>query len=167
MLGDLAARLSRRGIRVSVGHRGRLALAAAHAGKAVVVETDDALARLSLRESLRLRPDVLRRLGWHHLRVHSFELFGNPDAVAARVARLLGRPVPSVLADAAAARPCPRTRVSASSAPVAGLAGRSSRPHPAPTPRPRCPSSTPTTLPRPSAEPRHPTTNASRETDRR
>ncbi len=92
MLGDLAARLSRLGIRVSVGHRGRLALAAAHAGKAVVVETDEAFAGLSLRESLRLRPDVLRRLGWHYLRVHSFELFGNPDAVATRVAALLGKP---------------------------------------------------------------------------
>ncbi|HZW42187.1 MAG TPA: AAA family ATPase, partial [Agromyces sp.] len=103
MLHDLAARLERRGIRVSVGHRGRLALAAANAGKAVVVETDDALAGLSLRESLRLRPDVLRRLGWHYLRVHSFELFGNPDAVAARVATLLGRPETSKPADAAAA----------------------------------------------------------------
>ncbi|KRE21253.1 ATP-binding protein [Agromyces sp. Soil535] len=92
MLGDLAARLARRGIRVSVGHRGRLALAAAHAGKAVVVETDEAFAGLSLRESLRLRPDVLRRLGWHYLRVHSFELFGNPEAVVTRVATLLGKP---------------------------------------------------------------------------
>ncbi len=104
MLQDLAVRLERRGIRVSVGHRGRLALAAAHAGKAVVVETDDALAGLSLRESLRLRPDVLRRLGWHYLRVHSFELFGNPDAVAARVATLLGKPETPRPADAAAAR---------------------------------------------------------------
>jgi hypothetical protein len=104
MLHDLAARLERRGIRVSVGHRGRLALAAANAGKAVVVETDDALAGLSLRESLRLRPDVLRRLGWHYLRVHSFELFGNPDAVAARVATLLGRPERSEPADAEAVR---------------------------------------------------------------
>lgn len=95
MLRDLGARLERRGIRVSVGHRGRLALAAAHAGKAVVVETDDAFAGQSLRESLRLRPDVLRRLGWHYLRVHSFELFGNPDAVAARVAALLGKPDPA------------------------------------------------------------------------
>ncbi|MDF0512821.1 AAA family ATPase [Agromyces sp. H3Y2-19a] len=94
MLRDLASRLERRGIRVSVGYRGRLALAAAHAGKAVVVETDDAFAGQSLRESLRLRPDVLRRLGWHYLRVHSFELFGNPDAVAARVASVLGKPDP-------------------------------------------------------------------------
>ncbi len=101
MLDDLAARLSRRGIRVSVGHRGRLALAAAYAGKAVVVETDESFTGLSLRESLRLRPDVLRRLGWHYLRVHSFELFGDPDAVASRVAALLGRP------DAARPNPAP------------------------------------------------------------
>ena len=82
----------KRGIRVSVGHRGRLALAAAHAGKAVVVETDEAFTGLSLRESLRLRPEVLRRLGWHYLRVHCFELFGDPEAVANRVAALLGKP---------------------------------------------------------------------------
>ncbi|NUT58084.1 MAG: hypothetical protein HOQ00_04460, partial [Agromyces sp.] len=34
----------------------------------------------------------LRRLGGHYLRVHSFELFGNPEAVATRVATLLGKP---------------------------------------------------------------------------
>lgn len=92
MLADLGARLERRGLRVSVGHRGSLALAAAGGGKAVVVETDAALSGLSLRESLRLRPEVLRRLGWHYLRVHSFELFSNPNAVAERVATLLGKP---------------------------------------------------------------------------
>jgi hypothetical protein len=32
----------------------------------------------------------LRRLGWHYVRVHSFELFGNPEAVAARIAKLIG-----------------------------------------------------------------------------
>ncbi len=92
MLADLAVRLERRGVRVALDYRGSLALAVAHAGKAVVVETDAALAGQSLRESLRLRPDVLRRLGWHYLRVHSFELFGNPEAVAGRVAALLGKP---------------------------------------------------------------------------
>ena len=91
MLADLAARLERRGIRVKLDYRGRLALAAAAAGKAVVIETDASLAGQSLRESLRLRPDVLRRLGWHYLRVHSFELFGDPEAVANRVASLLGK----------------------------------------------------------------------------
>ena len=145
MLNDLARRLEKRGIRVSVGHRGRLALAAAHAGKAVVVETDEALTRLSLRESLRLRPDVLRRLGWHYLRVHSFELFGNPDAVAARVATLLGKPDapdpaddgrdPAV--DADDETPPPRQRIER---PAAGrAAGRASHPRPGRTRRPRQP----------------------------
>ncbi|WP_245976989.1 AAA family ATPase [Cryobacterium soli] len=90
MLVDLARRLERKGLTVSLGHRGKLALAASHAGRAVVVETDAVVNRASLRESLRLRPEVLRRLGWHYLRVHSFELFSNPDAVAARVAALAG-----------------------------------------------------------------------------
>jgi hypothetical protein len=90
MLVDLARRLERLGLSVSLGHRGKLALAASHAGRAVVVETDAVVGRSSLRESLRLRPEVLRRLGWPYLRVHSFELFSNPDAVAARVATLAG-----------------------------------------------------------------------------
>ena len=90
MLVDLAHRLERRGLRVSLGHRGKLALAVAHAGRAAVVETDAVVNRASLRESLRLRPEVLRRLGWHYLRVHSFELFSNPEAVADRVAGLVG-----------------------------------------------------------------------------
>jgi len=90
MLVDLAGRLERRGLTVTLGHRGKLALAASHNGRAIVVETDAVVGRASLRESLRLRPEVLRRLGWHYLRVHSFELFSNPDAVAARVASIAG-----------------------------------------------------------------------------
>ena len=50
----------------------------------------------SLRESLRLRPELLRRLGWHYLRVHAFELFSDPDQVADKVARMLGaEPAPT------------------------------------------------------------------------
>jgi very-short-patch-repair endonuclease len=33
---------------------------------------------------------MLRRLGWHYLRVHSFELFSNPEAVAQRIAQVIG-----------------------------------------------------------------------------
>jgi hypothetical protein len=33
---------------------------------------------------------MLRRLGWHYLRVHAFELFSDPDAVADRIATMLG-----------------------------------------------------------------------------
>jgi hypothetical protein len=90
MLVDLARRLELRGLKVALGHRGKLGLVASHGGMCVTIETDTVLMRASLRESLRLRPELLRRLGWHYLRVHSFELFSDPDAVAAKVVRLLG-----------------------------------------------------------------------------
>ncbi|HWD60868.1 MAG TPA: AAA family ATPase [Humibacter sp.] len=90
LLVDLACRLEKYGLNVQLGHRGVLPLAASFAGKAVVVETDRVLGQASLRESLRLRPEVLRRLGWHYVRVHSFELFADPEAVAQRIGKLLG-----------------------------------------------------------------------------
>lgn len=90
MLVDLANRLEARGIAVSLGHDGKLALAASAHGKAAVIETDPVLVEYSLREGLRLRPGMLRRLGWHYIRVHSFDLFANPDAVVERVAKVLG-----------------------------------------------------------------------------
>jgi hypothetical protein len=93
LLTDLARRLERRGLRVQLGHRGALALVASYDSRAVVVETDAVVNRGSLRESLRLRPEVLRRLGWHYVRVHSFELFGDPETVAARIAKLIGATV--------------------------------------------------------------------------
>ncbi|ODA89907.1 AAA family ATPase [Leifsonia xyli subsp. xyli] len=90
MIADLAKRLARRGLDVQLAYRGKLTLVASNEGRAVVVETDDDVNRGSLRESLRLRPDVLRRLGWHYLRVHNFELFADPDTVAGRIAKLIG-----------------------------------------------------------------------------
>ena len=90
MLVDLARRLTTRGLRTALGHRGKLGLVAANGGTCIVVDTDSVLAGRSLRESLRLRPEVLRRLGWHYARVHAFELFSDPDAVADRIARLAG-----------------------------------------------------------------------------
>ncbi len=59
-------------------------------GKAVVVESDPETIGESLRESLRLRPQILRRLGWHYVRVHAFDLYSDPAAVAARIAAMLG-----------------------------------------------------------------------------
>ncbi len=90
MLVDIAKRLERRGLRVSLNHAGEIALAASYQGRAVAVETDAVLARGSLRESLRLRPEMLRRLGWHYIRIHAFELFADPEAVATRIAALIG-----------------------------------------------------------------------------
>jgi len=96
MLVDLARRLEARGLRVALGHRGKLGLVVANGGTCVVVETDTVLLGRSLRESLRLRPEVLRRLGWHYARVHAFELFSDPDAVADRVARVAGVQVATI-----------------------------------------------------------------------
>ncbi len=90
MLIDLARRLEARGLRVALGHRGKLPLVASRGGYCVAVETDAALGHLSLRESLRLRPELLRRLGWHYARVHVFELFSDPEAVADRILALVG-----------------------------------------------------------------------------
>lgn len=94
MLVDLARRLSWRGLRVELGHRGKLDLVAANGGTCVVVETDDVLQGRSLREALRLRPELLRRLGWHYARVHAFDLFQDPDGVADRIARIAGITIP-------------------------------------------------------------------------
>ena len=90
MLVDLARRLEARGLHVALGHRGKLGLVASRGGMCVTIETDSVLHRSTLRESLRLRPELLRRLGWHYLRVHAFELFSDPDAVAGRVVAMLG-----------------------------------------------------------------------------
>lgn len=90
MLVDLARRLEKRGLRVALGHRGKLGLVASHGGMCVAIETDTVLHKSSLRESLRLRPELLRRLGWHYVRVHAFELFSDPDAVASRIITMLG-----------------------------------------------------------------------------
>lgn len=89
MLVDLARRLERRGIRVSLNHAGVIPLAATIDGKAVAIDTDEVLSTGTLREALRLRPAALRQLGWHYVRVHSFELFADPDGVADRVQNIL------------------------------------------------------------------------------
>jgi hypothetical protein len=90
MLVDLARRLEGRGLTVALGHRGKLGLVASRGGRCVAIETDAVLMRSTLRESLRLRPELLRRLGWHYLRIHAFELFADPEAVAHRVVAMLG-----------------------------------------------------------------------------
>jgi hypothetical protein len=97
MLVDLARRLRGQGVIASVGYHGKLGLVASFGSRALVVETDAALSTGTLRGSLRLRPDLLKRLGWHYLRVHSFDLFADPDQVAKRVAIALGAREPSPL----------------------------------------------------------------------
>ncbi len=86
----LARELRRYGVTVDLDYRGSLPLVAKHEGSAVVVENDPETRGGSLRESLRLRPQVLRRLGWHYVRVHAFDLYSDPAAVAERIAGILG-----------------------------------------------------------------------------
>lgn len=86
----LAQQLRRRGVSVDVQYRGLLTLVAQYRGKAVVAECDPETMGESMRESLRLRPQILRRLGWHYVRVHAFDLYSDPDGVAARIAGILG-----------------------------------------------------------------------------
>jgi len=86
----LARELRRLGIEVDLDYRGLLPLVARHRGKAVVAESDPETIGESLRETLRLRPQILRRLGWHYVRVHAFDLYSDPAGVASRIAELLG-----------------------------------------------------------------------------
>ena len=86
----LARELRRLGASVDVDYRGLLPLVAQYNGKAVVIESDSEVLGESLRESLRLRPHSLRRLGWHYVRVHAFDLYSDPVTAASRIAAVLG-----------------------------------------------------------------------------
>lgn len=92
MMGELADRLEAMGFSVAIDYRGVIPLAASIGDRAIAIDLD--LGGIdggdSLRDTLRLRPAVLRRLGWHYHRVHSFDLFADPDEVASRIARIVG-----------------------------------------------------------------------------
>ncbi|MFC6234881.1 AAA family ATPase, partial [Leucobacter soli] len=82
MLGELADRLEALGLNVELDYRGAIPLAASLGERAIAVDLDLSGGEQSLRDALRLRPTVLRRLGWHYHRVHSFDLFADPERVA-------------------------------------------------------------------------------------
>lgn len=96
---SLARHLRARGVSVDVDYRGQLPIVAQHQGKAVVAESDSDSASDTLRETLRLRPQILRRLGWHYIRVHAFDLYSDPAGVAERIAAILGVPPEAPTAD--------------------------------------------------------------------
>ena len=90
MLVDLARRLEAKGIPVALGHRGKLGLVAAHDGVCVTIETDSTLvahepARVAARASRDAAPARLALPARAR-----FQLFTDPDAVATRVAEVLG-----------------------------------------------------------------------------
>ena len=65
----------------------------AYGAKRAVVIADWSLLGSTLSEKLRLRPRLLKALGWTPIRVHGFELFADPQAVALRIAESLGMQV--------------------------------------------------------------------------
>jgi hypothetical protein len=64
-----------------------------HGKQLAVVDPDWGLVGDSWDEKLRLRPGLLRAMGWRYLRVHVLEMFSNPQQVANRIAAELGIPV--------------------------------------------------------------------------
>lgn len=90
MLADLAMRLKRLGARVDGTFAERLPLVVAYADQNAVIVPDWRLLGESWSERLRLRANLLRAMGWKYLRVHSFDLFADPQAVAHRIAEDLG-----------------------------------------------------------------------------
>ncbi|MEN9713955.1 MAG: hypothetical protein RLZZ164_619 [Actinomycetota bacterium] len=93
LLGDLASRLRRLGARVDTGFAERLPLVVAYANTKAVVMPDSALLGSNLTEKFRLRPNLLRSLGFEYIRVHSFELFADPASVASQIAGRLRMPI--------------------------------------------------------------------------
>jgi hypothetical protein len=90
MVSDLAERLTRLGAAVRTNFSDRFQLVASVGDKASVVEPDFGLLGYNLTERHRLRPMILRSMGWKYVRVPSFELFSNPEEVAQRIASQLG-----------------------------------------------------------------------------
>jgi hypothetical protein len=91
MMVELSERLTRMGLVVTLGFGGgHIPLAASYGDKAIAVDIDFSGDDEDLRHTLRLRPAVLRRLGWHYHRVQSFDLFADPEQVALRIARIIG-----------------------------------------------------------------------------
>ncbi|MGO3146050.1 MAG: AAA family ATPase [Leucobacter sp.] len=93
LVSEFAERLQELGMTVALDYRGAIPIAASFGERAIAIDIDLGTAvedGTSLRDALRLRPSVLRRLGWHYHRVQSFDLFADPDGVADRIARVLG-----------------------------------------------------------------------------
>ncbi|CAB4637236.1 unannotated protein [freshwater metagenome] len=90
MIADLAIRLTKLGVTTRTNFSSRFKLVASVGEKAAVIEPDWGLLGYNLSERHRLRPMMIRALGWDYIRVPSFELFADPEAVAQRIAIALG-----------------------------------------------------------------------------
>ncbi|MFM7013953.1 MAG: hypothetical protein ACKOXT_03045 [Actinomycetota bacterium] len=90
MIADLAMRLSKYGLVTRTNFSERVELVASVGDKAAIIEPDWGLKGDTLTDRHRIRPNLLRSMGWEYLRVPSFELFADPESVAQRIAIELG-----------------------------------------------------------------------------
>ena len=93
MLADLAIRLRKLGARVTLGFGENLPLVVSYGNRAGVVLADWMQLDQPLTERLRLRPALLSAMGWQLIRVHSFELFSDPQTLALRIGIAVGMPL--------------------------------------------------------------------------
>lgn len=102
LITEFAEELEAHGLKVALDYHGEIPIAASYADRAIAIDIDLGNASeegASLRDALRLRPSVLRRLGWHYHRVQSFDLFADPAGLAERIARVLGVPDKTTASD--------------------------------------------------------------------
>ncbi len=88
LLSDLGTRLSTRGATLLTDVPG-IPLAARMGDICVAIDIDDNIMPMTLREGLRIRPDMLARCGWRYARIHELQLFLSPDLVADQIERIL------------------------------------------------------------------------------
>jgi hypothetical protein len=93
MLVDLSLRLKKLGARIDDSFSTEVPLIASFGKSAAVIEPDWSIPGANRTERFRIRPGLLRALGWQYTRVYSFELFSDPQAVALRIAENLGMQV--------------------------------------------------------------------------
>ena len=99
MLADLSIRLKKLGARVDESYSSDLPLIVSYAKNSAVIEPDWSIPGANRVEKFSIRPGLLTAMGWKYIRVYSFELFSDPQAVANRIAESLGlqvskRPLP-------------------------------------------------------------------------
>ncbi|MEN9715885.1 MAG: hypothetical protein RJA35_1352 [Actinomycetota bacterium] len=92
MLLDLAVRLRKLGVTVKSDFGQNLTMVASYGNKAVELQPDWVVSDRELAQEINLRPRLLKALGWQVKRVHSFELFADPERFAREVAESLGLP---------------------------------------------------------------------------
>jgi hypothetical protein len=90
MIADLAIRLTKLGVTTRTNFSTRIKLVASVGDQAAIVEPDWGILGYNLSERYRLRPALLKAMGWKYLRVPSFELFADPEQVARSIAMSLG-----------------------------------------------------------------------------